>query len=86
MALASLIAGGYHHLANERTDILAGFPVALRRGQRFCETDHLGAIMFGDIRATARPRCRSCLSSARSHQSPKKSQLLSILTLLNLDE
>jgi hypothetical protein len=52
--LAPLVAGGYHHLANERADVLAGFRVGLRLGQRFGEVDHIGAIVFSDIRMYVR--------------------------------
>jgi len=64
MVLASLIAGGNHHLANQRADILAGLPVGLRLSQRFGETDHLSAVVFGDVRMYVRQVGRS-LSEAR---------------------
>ena len=59
MALTSLVAGGYHHLANERADVVAGFPVGLRLGQRFGEADHFGAIVFSDIWMYVRQSGRS---------------------------
>jgi len=59
VALTSLIAGSYHYLANQRADVLASFPIGLRLGQGFCETDHLRAVVFGDIRMYVRHICRS---------------------------
>jgi len=52
--LAPLVAGGYHHLANERADVLAGLPIGLRLGKRFGEADHLGAVVLSDIRMYVR--------------------------------
>ena len=59
MALTSLIAGGYHHLANQRADILAGLAVGLRLSQRFRKAHHLGAVMLSDIRMHVRKIGRS---------------------------
>jgi hypothetical protein len=50
VALASFLAGGYHHLTDQRADILPGFPIGLRLGQCLREADHLGTIVFSDIR------------------------------------
>jgi hypothetical protein len=48
--LASLLARGYHYLANQGAVVLAGLAVGLRIGQRFRKADHLGAVMLSDIR------------------------------------
>ena len=50
MAHTPLLTGGYHHLADQRAYVLPGFPVGLRLGQCFREADHLGAVVFGNIR------------------------------------
>ncbi len=59
MVLASLIAGGNHYLANQRADVLASFPTGLRLSQGFREADHLGAVVFSDIRMYVRQIRRS---------------------------
>src|SRR6266487_6266587 len=54
MAFTPLLAGSYHHLANQRTDVLAGFSIGLRLGQRFRETDYLGPVVLSDVRMYVR--------------------------------
>jgi hypothetical protein len=54
VGLTSLIAGGYHHLTDQRTDILAGLPIGATLNQRFRETKHLGAVVLSDIRMYVR--------------------------------
>ena len=50
MVLAPLIAGGNHHLANQRADVFAGLPVGLGLGQRFGETDYLATVVLSYVR------------------------------------
>ena len=59
MALAPLLAGGYHHLANQAADILAGLPVGPGLSQRFGETEHLGAVVLSYVRMHVRQVGRS---------------------------
>jgi hypothetical protein len=54
LALAPLLTWGYHDPANQRADILPGFAIGLRLGQRFRKTGYLGAVVFGDIRMHVR--------------------------------
>ena len=73
MILAPLVAGGYHHLANERADVLAGLPIGLRLGERFGEADHLGAVVLSDIRIDVpadRPGPRQDVSRSRPFAAP----------------
>jgi Tetracyclin repressor-like, C-terminal domain len=59
VALAPILTWGYHHLADERADVLPGFPIRFRLGESFRKTDHLGSIVFGNIRMHVRHIGRS---------------------------
>ncbi len=54
MDFSPLFAGSQHNLADQRTNVLAGFPIGLWVGEGLGETSDLAPVEFGDVRMNVR--------------------------------